>query len=469
MYGSLVFEWNDQRIRTMLREARLGSTLRYFTRDIGYPTGQARPDYAYQPQRPVEVPGISQAQRMAMAQFGGMEEETPIPDTSGLHPDLDDWHFCGYHSAPQSGVAAWSDHGAASAAARTALTEAAGIEIPRADFVLKVLAVYLLVLVPLNWLVFWIIGRVEWAWVAAPIIAIVGAAGVIRMAQLDIGFARSRTEIAVLEAQGGYDRAHLTRYTALYTSLSSEYRLAFANNSALALPLASPPGQGGPQKIASIIDVQLRQDKETALAGVQVQSNSTGMVHSEQMFPLGGKLSLVGDDQKGWTVKNTGDLVLRDVGILRKTASGVESAYLAKLESQTSAPLAFAPLDGKTLWLQEWNRSAVFAPEQSGQPDDKGRVRLTGLARLATGQLRLCPGDVRLVAWTDELLPGLAISPHAPQNKTFTLVLAHLARGVLPSVRPDANVADDYFEPPLEPAMEGTETPDTIQPEALQP
>ena len=33
------------------------------------------------------------------------------------------------------------------------------------------LAIYLLVLVPLNWLVFWLIGKVEWAWIAAPLIA----------------------------------------------------------------------------------------------------------------------------------------------------------------------------------------------------------------------------------------------------------------------------------------------------------
>ena len=77
--------------------------------------------------------------------------------------------------AVPSGVAAWNDNGAASEAARHALTEAAGIQIPRGEFVLQVLGVYLLVLVPLNWLFFWLLGRVEWAWVAAPIIAVLGA------------------------------------------------------------------------------------------------------------------------------------------------------------------------------------------------------------------------------------------------------------------------------------------------------
>jgi hypothetical protein len=210
-----------------------------------------------------------------------------------MDPDIDDWHLAGYHSSPLSGVAGWNDEGAASAAAREALTEAAGIQIPRAEFVMQVLAVYLLVLVPINWLIFWLIGRVEWAWIAAPVIALAGAGAVIRLAQLDIGFARSRTEIGILEMQSGFERAHLTRYTALYSSLSSNYTLAFADPSSLALPLAAGPRKEGAFSYSNYSDVSLRRDKETALSGVQVSSNSTGMVHSEQMLGVGGKLTLI--------------------------------------------------------------------------------------------------------------------------------------------------------------------------------
>ena len=100
---------------------------------------------------------------------------------------------------------------------------------------------YLLVLVPINWSVFRLCGRVEWAWAAAPVIAIVGAVAVIRLAQLDIGFVRSRTEIAVLEMHAGHARAHLTRYTALYSSLSTAYELQFDDPSALARPFLPTP------------------------------------------------------------------------------------------------------------------------------------------------------------------------------------------------------------------------------------
>ena len=50
---------------------------------------------------------------------------------------------------------------------------------------------------------------------------------VINLAQLNIGFARAQNEIAVVEIQGDYPRAHVARYTALYTSLVTGYGFRF--------------------------------------------------------------------------------------------------------------------------------------------------------------------------------------------------------------------------------------------------
>ncbi len=475
---NLTVAWDDVRIKHMWMDPRFGSTVRYFSRDIGFLTGDPKAPPPTAARVPEFMPGGGSAMTAAgMVQYPYQPLEQQRVDTSNYHPVIDDWHLAGYQATPQMGVAAWNDEGAASSAARQSLTDAAGIKIPKADFVFKVLIVYLAILVPLNWFVFWIIGRVEWAWIAAPIISVIGAGAVIRLAQLDIGFARSRTEIAVLEVQGGYDRAHLTRYTALYTSLSSSYRLAFDDMSALALPFASP-GEASQQQISAISDVEFRIDKQKSLSGVKVQSNSTGMVHSEQMLPLGGKLTLSGSDQKGWTVKNNTQVTLREVGLLRRNAAGVaESAYLAELAPETSSPISFnaakwtpATTDERgnqiapkeVLWLSEWDQSPVLSNTPAAE-DEKEGVRLTRLARLAVDQLRLIPGDVRLVGWTEEALPGLEITPAAPQNMTHTLVLAHLVRGDMPTIRPDKSVAEDFYEPPIEEPEPGTEPtePDT--------
>ena len=61
---------------------------------------------------------------------------------------------------------------------------------------------------------------------------------VVWLAQLNIGFARAETEVAVLEVQRGFSRGHLTRYIALYSSLSTTYDVHFDDPSAFAQPLA---------------------------------------------------------------------------------------------------------------------------------------------------------------------------------------------------------------------------------------
>jgi hypothetical protein len=100
----------------------------------------------------------------------------------------------------------------------------------------------------------------------------------------------------------------------------------------------------------------------------------------------------------------------------------------------------------------------------------RSRIRLTALARLAADRLRLLPGDVRLVGWTDERLPGMKIRPDAPQNRIYTLVLAHLARGLLPNVKPDKNLAEDFVDPTvLDPPADPDAPPDGIDRDTTQP
>ena len=193
--GDLALGWADPSYR--LRDPRLISYLRFFSRDVG-PRGE--------------------------------NDRTP-----------EDWRTRGYATSATGGVAAWDNRSPVSAAAREILADAAGIDIPKAEFVVQVLAVYLVILVPLNWLFFRLIGRVEYAWVAAPVIAVVGSVAVVKLAELDIGFARSRTEAAILEIHAEHPRAHLTRFTALYSSLSTAHRLRFDDPGALALPFPAQP------------------------------------------------------------------------------------------------------------------------------------------------------------------------------------------------------------------------------------
>jgi hypothetical protein len=285
----------------------------------------------------------------------------------------------------------------------------------------------------------------------------------------------------------------LTRYTALYTSLSSSYSLTFDEHSSLAAPFPSGKQDEALLSISNYTDVAFRRGSQTALSGVQVSSNSTGMVHSEQMLSLGTSdktletLRLVGDETRGFSVSNTTDLTIRDMGVFRRVVSGnanggrrpveIEAAYVERLDPASSAVLRFEPLSLEIpkeveknspppVWLPQWDRVSILAhrggvvSEDPNQSEDKlVGIRLTRLARLAADRLRLLPGDVRLVGWTEQRLPGMKISPEAPQNRTYTLVLAHLARGTLPAVRPDKNLAEDFIDPTVLEAEPDVTTP----------
>ena len=166
-------------------------------------------------------------------------------------------------------------------------------------------------IVPVNWLVFRLLGRVEWAWVAVPVVAVGWGLVVIWLAQLDIGFARAETEVAVLELQSGFPRGHLTRYTALYSSLSTSYDVHFDDPSAVAQPFAVDvellPGQAQ-------LDGHAAQFRRSAdWTTIRSRSNSTGMVHSEQMFDLGGSLTGTSRPSEPPTLENNTKLKLSGV------------------------------------------------------------------------------------------------------------------------------------------------------------
>jgi hypothetical protein len=427
-YGGLQLNWAEQPERRY--DARLTSGLRYFTRDAGADTN---------------VTLHAEEQYDDLGQLLGAAPSVP-PQQAG-------------------GVAAWNSLSPVSNAAREALREAAGIKIPKAGFVVGILALYLIVLVPVNWLLFSALGRVEWAWVAAPVISLVFAVLVIRLAQLDIGFARSKTEIAVLEVQGDHPRGHLTRYTALYTSLSTTYDIHFDNSAAVAEPLPVSkdfellPGQ-------SLSTVTYRRWEDVALAGLTVASNSTGMIHSEQMLDLGGPIELGQATGGGKQVFNGGRFELEQVAVLRRKAEprdevAMEGAWIGRLRAGASAPLKFHALSKDEVVAgasrpRSRRRDAAatedlpFSRERelAQSAGEAAPLELDELLALALDGEHFEPGETRLVGIVSQILPGATVDPEASQARGQTLVVAHLKFELPPEPQPDANVAGDFPQGP---------------------
>ncbi len=334
------------------------------------------------------------------------------------------------------GIGAWNNFNATSTAARAALREAAGVQVPNSTFVISCLAIYLAVLVPLNWAFFRALGRVEYAWIAAPLIALAGTAVVVKQAQLDIGFVRAQTEIALLELQGNHDRGHLSRYTALYTSLGTTYDLEYDNETALAAPFPVDAQYalltGQTQQL-----VEISRNTTVKLRGLRVSSAATDMVHSEEMMPIAKGIT-IGKASNGLDqVVNRMDAPLRSVAIVRRDAKSGKlfGMWLGDIESSASKPFKLDPMTIDP-------RIALFTKERQGEADER-KLNLEPMFRLALDPKFIEPGETRLVGRIDQVLPGLTVSPQAPQIRGAAMVVAHLDYGAIPSPRPDKNTPLD--------------------------
>ena len=399
-----------------MRDGRFVTGLRYFTRDAG---PELRP-------KPLPPPAAT-------------SEVTDVPAAN-----LPRRHRrCRARIANQVQVAAWSDTSAVSEAARQTLREAAGIAIPEAGFVFRVLVVYLLVLVPVNWIVFRVLGRVEWAWLAAPVIAdrrrggrrAVGPAGHRLCPQPD-GDCRAGDagRLSVGAPDSLHGRVHVA-VDRLRLPLRRRFRVGHALSASRALCTGAAR-----VRCTTCVSAAISRSR---LSGFQVASNSTGLVHSEQMQDLGGS-------------RATGGTRTRRVGRSR-TARNCRCRMPACC---TRRPRASWSWPGSEVSNRRQAAKLKFPAASSPPtltwptPPRKRRQTLRRLLDLACRDASLRAGDVRLVAWTSQSLPGLAIRPQASQESLRTLVLVHLRRHAPPPPRGDRNLKADIADELLQPAAE---------------
>ena len=330
------------------------------------------------------------------------------------------------------------------------LRESSGITVPQISTIVRLLAWYLVVLVPANWLVFRLIGKVELAWVAAPIIALVGAAVVARSVQLDVGFSRSQTTYGFLECHNEYPRGLLSSYNSLYTSLSTNYQAVFKKGDGLVVPMPRGSNRKGSDE-TTYVESWLADERGTGLQRFPVLSNSTGVLQSEEMVDFGGPLAWKLDETQGvFEGINKLGFAVRDIGILGIDSDGrFMTGWAGTPEDggKVQGRLEALP-EGSIRWRSEWNQNPLTAMPKTLQVDDglmwsdqvDQDVYLVPMLQDFAQRYPLQRGEWIAIGWTDHELSGLEISPTTVQKKSKTLVLMHIHAGELGDVRPDTRI-----------------------------
>jgi hypothetical protein len=361
----------------------------------------------------------------------------------------------------RGGCAAWNDDSPVATAARGVLRDSAGVTTPGASFVLICLAAYVLAVGPLNWLVFYAAGRTEWAWIAAPIIAVATGLAVTRQAQLDIGFVRSQVEVAILETQPHTPRGVLSRFTALYSSLGTDHDFEFASGSAVAAPFAARAASDAPAAAATRpLSIQLERQERVRLKGLFIPSASTELVRSDEtvdvaaLAPEGssdtGRVVLGRSIDGALRVENHTRWRLTSVTVVERPAEATDDprltgCWVGDLGPGAVAAVAFLPIEVSPLptgGVSAFRRERREAAESIHDNKPPG-LDLAPLEAIALDPSDFEPGERRVVARLDESLAGLDVKPRPSQRRGATLLVCHLSYPNAPAPQKDANTPFD--------------------------
>lgn len=102
-------------------------------------------------------------------------------------------------------------------------------ELPGTWFIAIYLGCYILLVVPINYIVFRMLGRLEWAWFTVPVWAIVFAYGAYYIGALRQQGQVAVNEICVVEARPSANAAQSTTYCSIYSPVRNWYSILFKN------------------------------------------------------------------------------------------------------------------------------------------------------------------------------------------------------------------------------------------------
>ncbi len=317
-------------------------------------------------------------------------------------------------------VAEWLDNAALPRMSREKLEQASGIEIPGARFVLIVILAYIIALVPINLLICRLaFGRREWAWLAAPVLALIFAVIVERAAAYDVGYDSACNEVDLIEMFGDYPRGHINRFASLYTTGRVKYTIAYPNDpTALVLPLNTGRSIRGEDVAQSVFQAT----PTPQLSNFQVQPRSLAMFRAEQLVNLPGTFALTEENGVRKVVNNS-PYLLRDAVLIDLGLKESKITRLGRIETKGVVEV------GQPMTEETFKRPTIEGLKKN-QVDPGNFLELVVRASIASRPEDA--GEVRLIGWVDSHQAGQAITPPVDVHQGFTVVVAHLKMGPPP-------------------------------------
>lgn len=335
-------------------------------------------------------------------------------------------------SSKVSSYGAWNSESFVTNTSSSYLKKLSGINVPNLSTILKWLLGYLIVLVPTNWLVFRLLGRLELAWLAAPLIAIAGVFVIARAVQLDVGFSRSQTSLQFIELHNRYPRGLLSSHHALYSSLTTNYKIVYPEGEGIVCPMPQPR-QRSLLSAGGLLPYKIADEKGTGFQSFPVLSNTIGLVQSEEVVSLTGAISwTIDQDARSFQVANDSQSIIRDVILEGSDDSGAKlRAVVGTLEpGEQKKGTLDQPVDSDLNW-------DIQLPTEGKSGQDFDKLALEQNLKLIFKNYPIQHGEWIAMGWTESPLSKLQIAPSTAQTRSATLVLMHAKTAPLGPIEHD--------------------------------
>lgn len=320
-----------------------------------------------------------------------------------------------------------------------ALSNLPSLDLPSVRSLAVLLAIYIVLVGPVNYLVLRWRKRLQWAWITIPLLTLAFAGASFGLAYARRGTDLILNKISVIQMLSGDDLASITSYVGLFSPSQHAYEIEVEGGGLLS-PLSQDYNPWGPGGLGTNSEMAFGQGDPARVRGLTVNQWSMQSFTAEGVWADLGSVSgdvriegdqLVGQVRNGTAYPLTGIVAILGNQFVRlpDMAAGQEVDIALAINSTTSATIG-TPLIYR-IYEQEMNGAGASGSREvqlkqsvlesvlqpGGWQVEPTAVRL-GSARQST-ELK----SLLLIGWLDQAPPEVRVAGRSPAQKTTALLL----------------------------------------------
>jgi hypothetical protein len=174
---------------------------------------------------------------------------------------------------------------------------------------------------------------------------------------------------------------------------------------------------------------------------LNILSNSTTFLHTEQMIDLGGSLqfAFVDDSQSKFTLDNKSKYSWTSVAAFRRNSNGLlEAAWINTLPADSSTRAEFSSAD-MTQVANHWKWRESDRQRPTLQTDESPE-KFSALMRAISGLAFMRAGEIRVIAFANGTVNGLQVEPATGSSLKYSALVLHVQCGKYPTPEPDRSL-----------------------------